>query len=224
MRWDFLPAYSPIIWESTVLTIVLSLTSFSLGLGLAFLIALGRVLGGRDANRILGTLVDFVRGIPLLVQLLIVYLGTNALGLRLNPFVAAVAGLSLYAAVFISEILRGAIRAVHSGQRDGALAIGLTPRQSVIGIELPQALPAIVPALIGFLISLVKGTSLAYVLGLFELMRTGKLIADSVFRPLETYVFIALAYFLLCFPLSKIADRVNRRLGRSGLVQERLVI
>jgi polar amino acid transport system permease protein len=224
MRWEFLSQYIPLLVQATELTIVLSLGSFGAGLTLGFLIALTRLLGGRDADSILGPVVDLIRGTPLLVQLLAWYLGSAVVGLELSPMVAALAGLSLNASAFISEILRGAIRAVPSGQREAALAVGLTPTYSIVGIELPQALPAIVPALIGFFIGLVKDTSLAYILGLYELTRTAKLIAEREFRPLEIYLVIALIYFALCFPLSRIAIYANRRLGRSGLVQERLSI
>jgi polar amino acid transport system permease protein len=224
MRWDFLGNYVPLIVQATVLTIELSLVSFGVGLLLGFAIALARLLGGRDANDFLGVLVDLVRGTPLLVQLLVWYLGLSAIGFELSPFASALVGLTVNAAAFISEILRGAIRAVPGGQREAALAMALSPTYSVVAIELPQALPAIVPALLGFFIGLVKDTSLAYILGLYELTRTAKLIADREFRPLEIYVVIAIIYFALCFPLSRIAILVNRRLRRGGLIQERLAL
>jgi len=224
MRWDFVGQYVPLILEATQLTIVLSLGSFGAGLAGGFGIALLRLLGGRDTNTVLGSLVDVIRGTPLLVQLLVWYLGLSVLGFEISPFTAALVGLSINAASFISEILRGAIRAVPFGQREGALAIGLTPAYSVVAIELPQALPAIIPALIGFFIGLVKDTSLAYILGLYELTRTGKLIAEREFRPLDIYLVVAAIYFVLCFPLSRIAAAANRRLGRTGLVQERLAV
>ena len=226
MRLDFtfVGPYLPLILEATQLTVVLSLASFAAGLGLGFLVAVARVLGGRDTNAVLGGLVDLVRGTPLLVQLLVWYLGLSVLGLELSPFAAALVGLTVNAAAFISEILRGAIRAVPFGQREAALAMGLSPAYSVVGIELPQALPAIVPALMGFFIGLVKDTSLAYILGLYELTRTGKIIAEREFRPLEIYLVVALIYFVLCFPLSQFAIYANRRLGRTGLVQERLSV
>jgi polar amino acid transport system permease protein len=224
MRWDFLGQYAPLIVEATVLTVELSLVSFGVGLLLGFAIALARLIGGRDANDFLGFIVDLVRGTPLLVQLLVWYLGLSAVGFELSPFAAALVGLSVNAAAFISEILRGAVRAVPRGQREAALAMALSPAYSVVAIELPQALPAIVPALLGFFIGLVKDTSLAYILGLYELTRTAKLIADREFRPLEIYVVIAIIYFVLCFPLSRIAILVNRRLRRGGLIQERLAL
>ena len=222
MRWEFLGQYLPLLGQATLLTIALSLISFAVGLSIGLLIALSRLLGGRDTNALLGAAVDLTRGTPLLVQLLAWYLGTSVLGFGLSPFIAALIGLSVNASAFISEILRGAIHAVPRGQREAALAVGLTVRFSILRIELPQALPAIVPALIGFFIGLVKDTSLAYILGLYELTRTAKLIADREFRPLEIYLVIALIYFMLCFPLSRVARLVDRRLQRSGLAQERL--
>lgn len=224
MRWEFLASYVPLIVQATILTVELSLLSFGVGLLLGFAVAMARLIGGRDTNDALGFLVNLIRGTPLLVQLLVWYLGSSILGFELSPFVAALVGLSINAAAFISEILRGAIRAVPSGQREAALAIGLSPAYSVLGIELPQAMPAIAPALLGFFIGLVKDTSLAYILGLYELTRTAKLIADREFRPLEIYLVIAIIYFALCFPLSRVALLVNRRLRRSGLIQERLTV
>jgi polar amino acid transport system permease protein len=224
MRWEFLGQYLPLLWQATQLTIVLALISFGLGTALGLLIAVTRLLGGRDVDAVLSGFVHLFRGTPLLVQLLAWYLGASALGFELSPLEAALVGLTAYAAAFISEILRGAIRAVPRGQREAALAVGLTARYSVLNIELPQAMPAIAPALIGFFIGLVKDTSLAYVLGLYELTRTAKLIADRDFRPLEIYLVIAVIYFGLCFPLSRVALVVDRRLRRSGLAQERLSV
>ena len=222
MRWEFLGQYLPLLGQATLLTIALALISFAVGLSIGLLIAVSRLLGGRDTNAVLGAAVDLIRGTPLLVQLLAWYLGTSVLGFGLSPFIAALIGLSVNASAFISEILRGGIHAVPRGQREAALAVGLTVHFSILRIELPQALPAIVPALIGFFIGLVKDTSLAYILGLYELTRTAKLIADREFRPLEIYLVIALIYFMLCFPLSRVARLVDRRLQRSGLAQERL--
>jgi His/Glu/Gln/Arg/opine family amino acid ABC transporter permease subunit len=221
---EFLPEYIPLLIGATVLTAQLALGAFALGIVLASLIALARIIGGADADLILGPIVNVIRGTPALVQLLAWYLGTSALGIPLDPFTAALVALGVNAGAFISETLRGAIRAVPGGQREAALALGLSMSYSVTRIEFPQALPAIVPALMGFFIGLVKDTSLAYLVGLYELTRTAKIIADREFRPLEIYVVIAVVYFILCFPLSRLVPIVERRLQRSGLAQQRLSV
>jgi His/Glu/Gln/Arg/opine family amino acid ABC transporter permease subunit len=224
MSLEFLPEYIPLLIQATVLTAQLALGSFALGVVLGSLIALVRVVGGPDADLLLGPVVNVIRGTPALVQLLVWYLGTSALGFPIDPFTAALVALGVNAAAFISETLRGAIRAVPGGQREAALALGLSMSYSVTRIELPQALPAIVPALMGFFIGLVKDTSLAYLVGLYELTRTAKIIADREFRPLEIYVVIAVVYFGLCFPLSRLVPVVERRLQRSGIAQQRLSV
>ena len=129
------------------------------------------MLGGRAAQRLLTLPIDLIRGTPLLVQLMVWYLLPAAVNWDVSPFAAAGLGLSVNAGAFISEILRGGIAAVPRGQREAALALGLSRPYAVFGIELPQALPAVVPALVGFYIGLIKDTSLAYIVGLHELTR-----------------------------------------------------
>jgi polar amino acid transport system permease protein len=168
--------------------------------------------------------IDLIRGTPLLVQLMVWYLVPSALQIDIHPFLAAAIGLSINAGAYLSEILRGGIAAVARGQREAALALGLSRTYSMFGIELPQALPSVVPAVAGFYIGLIKDTSLAYIVGLHELTRQAKLIADFTFRPLEIYVVIALIYFALCFPLSRLVPVVESRLRRTGAAQARLSV
>jgi polar amino acid transport system permease protein len=222
MRFEFLGSFAGVLAQATLLTIGLSAAALVGGGLIGALIALARLLGGKPTERLLTLPIDLVRGTPLLVQLMIWYLVPGVLRWEISPFEAAALGLSVNAGAFISEILRGGIAAVPRGQREAALALGLSRTYSVFGIELPQALPAIVPALIGFYIGLIKDTSLAYIVGLHELTRQAKLIADFTFRPLEIYLVIAVLYFALCFPLSRLVPLIERRLRRSGAVQARL--
>jgi polar amino acid transport system permease protein len=224
MRFDFLGNFVGVLLQATLLTIALSLVALVGGALVGSLIAFARLLGGRRADRLLTVPTDLIRGTPLLVQLMIWYLVPSALQIDIHPFVAAGIGLSINAGAYISEILRGGIAAVARGQREAALALGLTRTYSLFGIELPQAMPSVVPALAGFYIGLIKDTSLAYIVGLHELTREAKLIADFTFRPLEIYVVIAVVYFALCFPLSRLVPVVERRLRRTGAAQARLSV
>ena len=224
MNFSFVPQYLPLLAQATVLTAELAIGAFALGAVLGFLVALARIVGGADGDLLLGPVVNLIRGTPALVQILAWYLGSSALGIPLDPFTAVLVALAVNSAAFISETLRGAIRAVPKGQRAAALAIGLSTTYSVIRIELPQALPAIIPALMGFFIGLVKDTSLAYLVGLYELTTTAKIIAEREFRPLEINLVIAVIYFALCFPLSRLVPIVERRLQRSGLAQQHLSV
>ncbi len=222
MDWSLVAANLPLLLRGTLTTIELALLAFAAGGALGFAVALARTLAGRDADLILSPVIDAVRGSPLLVQLLVVYLGASAVGLPLDPFPAAVLGLSINAAAYLSEIFRGGIAAVPRGQSEAGLAIGLERGYVVWAIVLPQALPVIVPAMMGFFIGLLKDTSLAYVLGLLELTRMGKNVMDRTLRPFEMLLAVAAIYFVLCFPLSQLVRVVDRRLQRSGLAQARL--
>src|SRR5450759_1499461 len=136
MHWEFVPTYLPAFWRGTVNTVVVSILCLVVGV----LIAVTRVLGGTPTNRILGIIVDFFRTTPLLVQVLAWYLGSSALGIGLDPFTAAVVAISVNAGAFISEIVRGGVLAIHHGQREAALSVGLSATYSVVAIEMPQAL------------------------------------------------------------------------------------
>jgi polar amino acid transport system permease protein len=222
MDWSIVGANATLLLWGTETTIALAVVAFVAGSAVGLLVALGRVLGGRDAELILKAAVDLVRGSPLLVQLLVIYLGASAVGLPLGPFPAALLGLSVNAGAYLSEIFRGGIASVSKGQTEAGLALGLPRAYVVWGLVLPQALPVIVPAMIGFFIGLLKDTSLAYVLGLLELTRMGKNIMDRTFQPFEISLVMAGIYFALCLPLSLLVRVVDARLRRSGLVQARL--
>jgi polar amino acid transport system permease protein len=224
VRFDFLTSFTGVLAQAALLTIALSVAGLLGGAVIGSLIALIRVLGGRVADRLLLVPVDFIRGTPLLVQLMVWYLVPSALQLDVSPFLAAAVGLSVNAGAFISEILRGGIGAVPRGQREASLALGLSPAYTVFGIQLPQALPAVVPALVGLYIGLIKDTSLAYIVGLHELTREAKLIADFTFRPTEIYLVIAVLYFILCYPLSRLVPRIERRLRRTGTISSQLSV
>jgi polar amino acid transport system permease protein len=222
MDWAIVRDNAWLLLRGTLTTIELALAAFAGGATLGLAIAFGRLIGGRDADVLLKPAVDLVRGSPLLVQLLLVYLGLSAVGLPLDPFPAAVVGLSINAGAYLSEIFRGGMASVPRGQSEAGLAIGL-PRAYVLGsIVLPQALPVVVPAMIGFFIGLLKDTSLAYVLGLLELTRMGKNVMDRTLQPFEILLAVALIYFVLCFPLSQLVRVVDARMRRSGLAQARL--
>lgn len=224
MDFTFLEAYPEVLFRAAMLTVMLAVTCLLGGLAIGIAVAVLRTLGGRIISTLLGIVVDLLRGTPLLVQLLIWYLGPSVLKINLSPFEAVAIGLSVNAGAFISEIIRSGIRSVPRGQREAALAVGLSRTYSLRAIELPQAMPLMLPAMVSFTIGLIKDTSIAYIVGLHELLRSAQFIADYERRPLEIYLVIGVIYFLLCFPLSRIAVRLERRLGRSGIVQERLAI
>ena len=225
MDLAFYVPWIPLIFEATLLTVLLSALALVGSMVIGFAVAVLRILGWRWIDLVLGILVDIVRGTPLLVQLLIWFFGSAALGFELDPLQAAVIGLSLNGGAFLSEIIRGALRSVPKGQREAALAIGLGRFYTLRTIELPQAMPVLLPSAVSFYIGLIKDTSIAFIVGLHEILRTSQFITlDTPTHQMEIYLVAAAIYFALCFPLSRVALRLEARFKRSGLVAERVPV
>src|SRR4029078_11389846 len=121
---------------------------------------------------------------------------------------------TLYASAFLAEIWRGCIQAIPRGQWEGARSRSLRYGQQLRLVILPQALRIAVPPTVGFLVQLLKGTSLASIIGFVELTRAAPGVHHATFRPFTVYALVAVIYFTLCWPLSRLADRLERRLGR----------
>lgn len=158
--------------------------------------------------------IKLFQGTPLLMQLYLVFFGTTMLGVQIEPWTAAAIAFTLYASAFLSEIWRGCIQAIPRGQWEGGRSLALNYFQQLRFVILPQAMRIAVPPTVGFLVQLLKGTSLASIIGFVELTRAAQVVNNATFRPLTVYVLVAAIYFSLCWPLSRLADRFERRLGR----------
>ena len=200
--------------QATRWTVVLACVAF-VGGGLAGLvIALARTAASRPLQAAAMAYIKVFQGTPLLMQLYLIYFGANMLGLGIEPWSAAAVAYTLYASAFLGEIWRGCIQAIPRGQWEGARAVALNYGDQLRFIILPQALRIATPPTVGFLVQLLKGTSLASIIGFVELTRAAQVINNATFRPFTVYALVALIYFSLCWPLSRLADRLERRLGR----------
>jgi len=139
----------------------------------------------------------------------------NIMGLAINPWIAASIALTLHASAFLGEIWRGCIEAVPSGQREAATALGLRYYNRMRYIILPQAARIAVAPTVGFLVQLIKGTSLAAIIGFTELTRQGQIINNATFSPFLVFGTVAAIYFVLCWPLSLLAQRMEVKFSRA---------
>jgi len=171
-----------------------------------------RISGLRWASGFAQGFVYVVQGTPLLVQLFLAYFGAAFAGLDVPPLAAAAVALTLYASAFFGEMWRGALTAVPRGQRDAARALGLREGPILRKIVIPQAILPAIPPTIGFVVHLVKNTALASVIGFRELTRAGQLVANATFEPLPVFLTVAGFYFLLCYPLSLLAQWLEGRM------------
>ena len=143
------------------------------------------------------------------------FFGAPVLGLDINPWLAAAVALTLNSGAFLGEIWRGCIQAIPGGQWEAADALGLSYRYKMRDVVLPQALKIAVPPTVGYMVQIVKGTSLAAIIGFTELTRAGQIINNATFQPMVVFTAVAIIYFLLCWPLSLLAAYMERRLALS---------
>jgi polar amino acid transport system permease protein len=195
-------------------TIVLAAVAFVGGSVMGLFITLLRIAKSRSLQVAATAYIKVFQGTPLLMQLYLIYFGTSILGLPIEPWLAAALAFTLYASAFLGEIWRGCIQAIPRGQWEGARSLALSYRQQLRFVIVPQALRIAIPPTAGFLVQLLKGTSLASIIGFVELTRAAQVVNNSTFRPFTVYALVAAIYFSLCWPLSRLADRFERRLGR----------
>lgn len=194
-------------------TIILSAMAFVFG-GLAGgLVALARISPLRPVRVAAATYIQIVQGTPLLVVLFLIYFGLPAIGLSVSPLIAATVSMTVYVSAYLGEIWRGAIQAVPKEQWEAAECLALNRVQRMRMVIMPQAIRIATPPTVGFLVQIVKNTSLVSVVGFVELSRSAQLVNNSTFQPFIVYSIVAAIYFALCFPLSLFSRKLEARTG-----------
>ncbi|MDD0837056.1 amino acid ABC transporter permease [Curvibacter sp. HBC61] len=201
------------IVEAARWTLALSLLAFVGGALVGLMVALARSSESRWAQGAAGLFIQVFQGTPLLLQLFLIFFGAPVLGLDINPWVAAGLALILNSGAFLGEIWRGCIQAVPRGQSEAAHALGLSYISRLRDVVLPQAWRIAVPPTVGYGVQIIKGTSLAAIIGFTEITRAGQIINNATFQPLLVFSVVAALYFVLCWPLSLLAARMERRLA-----------
>jgi polar amino acid transport system permease protein len=194
-------------------TLALSTMAFAGGGVFGLLVALARTSDIKSLRVLSNSYIQLFQGTPLLMQLFLVFFGANVFGVNINPWVAAAIGLTLNASAFLGEIWRGCIQAVPRGQFEASSALGLKYLNTMRCVVLPQAFRISVAPTVGFLVQLIKSTSLASIIGFTELTRAGQIINNATFRPFLVFGIVAGIYFVICWPLSLLSGRLERRLA-----------
>ncbi|MCV9942541.1 MULTISPECIES: amino acid ABC transporter permease [unclassified Rhizobium] len=196
-------------------TVLLAIIGFLGGGVFGILIALVRTSKNRFARFVSSGYIGLFQGTPLLMQLFVVYYGVALLGVDVNAWIAVAIAFTLHASAFLGEIWRGSIEAVPKGQTEAANALGLHYISRMRDVILPQALKISMPATIGFLVQLIKGTSLAAIVGFIELTRAGQIISNQTYRPLLVFGIVGIIYFIICWPLSHIGSGLEKRMAKA---------
>jgi polar amino acid transport system permease protein len=191
-------------------TIGLSLTAFCFG-GLVGLLVLTARIGRRPwLRRVMRLYIELFQGTPLLMQLFMIFFGLALTGVEVPPWLAAALGLTLFTSAFLAEIWRGCVEAIPMGQWESSASLALSWTEQMRHVILPQALRIAVAPTVGFSVQVVKATSVTSIIGFAELTKTGSMLANATFQPFMVFGFVALGYFILCYPLSMFASRLER--------------
>ena len=221
-NFSFLPKYLPAFVKGFEYTLLLAVVSVALAVIPALLLAMMRLSKNRFVRGISGAYIAVFRSTPLLVQLSIIYFGLFQFinlpryllfgFIAINRFVPGVVALALNSSAYVAEIFRAGILAVDKGQTEAARSIGMTHWQTMVSVVLPQAVKNILPALCNEFISTVKGTSLASVFFVGELMTSFKTVQSATFLALQSLTIVGVIYFILNFVLSRLLKILERRL------------
>ncbi len=212
-----------LIGQGLTATVTAAALAIVLSLVLGTALGTARMLLGKWQRVPLVGLVELLRGLPVIVTIFYVYILVRSLDIDISWLPGSdglwflVIGLTLYNMVIIAEILRAGVAALPRGQAEAALAVGMTPRQAMATVQLPQAFRTMLPALISQLVVILKDTSLAAVLALYtELLRRGNLISLNLDNPIQTLFVIGAIFIAINYALSLLATWTERRLSRAG--------
>ena len=204
----------PILLEGCVVTLQISFFALLLGMLFGIAGALCRISSNRALNSIAFMYVWVIRGTPVMVQLFILYFGLPQLGIKLPSMVAGVLGLAINTGAYVTEIIRAGIQAVDKGQMEAALSVGMSYRQAMVRIIGPQATKICIPPLVNQFIMTLKNSSIASLVTITELFRTGEQIIYTTFRSFEVYTAVAVLYLIMNSVFMVIADRLERKMAR----------
>lgn len=198
------------IIEAARWTVALSLAAFIGGGVVGLMTALARTSSVHILRRTAMIYTRIFQGTPLLMQLFLVFFAAPILGINIDPWYAAAIALTLNTGAFLGEIWRGCIDAIPAGQMEAAHALNLNYHWRMRSVVLPQAFRLAIPPTVGYMVQVIKGTSLASIIGFTEITRAGQIINNATFQPLLVFGVVALLYFALCWPLSIWAGRLER--------------
>ena len=204
----------PALLKGALVSLELTLTVFALSLFFGTIVGFLRYNKHHKAGyRIATVYVELIRNTPMLVQIFFLYFGLPQFKIYLPALFAGILGLTINNTAYIAEIVRSGIQSIPKGQWEAAKCIGLNPVDVLRDVVLPQSFKISLPALIGFHLGLIKDTSIASIIGYSELLREGKTIMNVTGYPFETYILVAVIYFIICYPLSKYVGWTERKAG-----------
>lgn len=212
------------VWKEYIVpgligTLKAALISIALAGAFGLLFGIGRLSTVGPIRWVSGLVVEFFRAVPVLIMMIFAFNLYTINGVfqdELNPLFAVVTGLTLYNGSVVAELVRSGVYSLPKGQAEAGLSIGLTPGQTLRSIQLPQALTAMLPALIGQFVVVLKDSALGYAITYLELLNWSKTLGSAYANTVPAYIVAALLFIAINFSLTVVAGRVERRLSRRG--------
>ncbi|UOE94887.1 amino acid ABC transporter permease [Alkalihalobacillus sp. LMS39] len=214
IRFDIIVDYLPFFLKGAMWTVILSLLGILIGTVMGLFIGLGKMLDNKWLRIPFIWYINFFRGTPFFVQIMILHFGILPLLISpVNPILTGVVALSLNSAAYIAEIFRAGIQSIDKGQMEAARSLGMTHTQAMKEVILPQAVKRMVPPLGNEFIVLLKESSLLAIIAAPELMYWGRVAVGQYHRPWEPYLTVALIYLVLTLSLTYLLNYVEKRLN-----------
>lgn len=192
-------------------TLVVAIGSLIFALVFGLFVALLRISPWRILRLIAIVYIEIFRGTPALVQLFVIYFGFPDVGFQPSPFQAAIIGLGLNGAAYLSEIYRAGIESIHRGQMEAALSVGMTPARAMRYIVLPQAIRTMLPPITNFAIVLLKDTALVFAVGVVEIMALARMLTTETLQSAGIYLIAGAIYLCMTIPMGQLAARLERQ-------------
>jgi len=217
MDWGILANNWRLLLSGLRVTIEISACAYVLAFALGTVIATLRVAPNRVLQAVGTAYVEFIRNVPLLVQIFFFYFGLPSIGIRFTAFQCGFLGLGIYTAAFIAETIRGGILSVHRGQMEAALASGMSYAKAMRLVILPQAFRAVIPALGNQTLNLIKNSSLVSTIAVYDILHSADTISSQTFAYFTSYTGAALLYLCLTLPSAYAINRLERRMKTAAV-------
>lgn len=212
--------FTPLSWSDTGFiltgvfnTITISIVAIFFGTLLGLIVGFIRSESRPVTNALIGGVLDVLRSVPLIIQLILVTTYIGAMGYPLDPFVAGSIVLSLYTMAFMSEVFRGGFDSVQTSMITAARSLGMSYWQTIRYVRFPISMRAVFPSWLGVALSVIKDSALVSVIGYMELLRTSEQLISRTQQPLEILIGVGIFYFIISYPLSLYGKYVERKMA-----------
>jgi polar amino acid transport system permease protein len=211
IKFDLIINSLPILLKGALVTLEMSVLAIVIGTMCGLILAMFRLSGNMLLDVPTRIFINLMRGIPFIIQIFIVYYSFSNFGIEIPAFASGVLAMALNTAAFQAEIIRAGIESIHKGQQEAAFALGISKRQTMLRIVIPQVFVKIQPSITNELIILLKNSSLVSVIAVIDLTRVGQQIVATSYRPAEIFIAVALLYFFMNLAISQGSRYIERK-------------